>query len=132
MSRPTRAFTKTPRKMLLDFLDQQIALVNADMTDRELRVDKDRYTKDANGKPVKKRVQVKPRRAYWNADGEWLLECRHGNVPIEFSPGSPTIFAGSSIQQVAATLATIRRAVENGEADEAVSAAVEKARRKSA
>jgi hypothetical protein len=132
VARPTRATSKTPRAILLDFLDQQTALVNAEMDERELRVVKHRYAKDADGKPVKRRIQVKPRRAYWEADGEWLLECRYGNVPVELSPGNPTIFAGSDLQQVAATLATIRRAVERGEADEALAVAVEKARRKSA
>jgi len=89
---PARAASKSPRAILVDFLDRQTALVNADMDEREFR---------------------------------------HKNRPMELLPGKSTIFAGSCLQQVAATLATIRRAVENGEADEALTVAARKARRKS-
>lgn len=130
--RPTRASAQTPRQVFLNFIELQMALVEADRDGRDLRVTRERYAKDEAGRPLKKAVLVKPRRAYWNADGEWLVECRHGNVPIEFVPGQPTIFGGRTLDELAQTLATLRRAAENGEVDDAISAAVEKARRKTA
>jgi hypothetical protein len=101
------------------------------MEERDLRVIAHRYTKDAYGRPVNRRVQVKPRRAYWNDDGEWPLECRNKNRPMELLPGKFTILACSCLQQVADMLSTIRRAVENGAPDQSLAVAVEKARRKS-
>jgi hypothetical protein len=90
---PARAASKSPRAILLDFLDRQTALVNVDMDEREFR---------------------------------------YGNRPMELLPGKSTIFAGSCLRQVADRLSTIRRAVENGEADGALAVAARKARRKSA
>jgi hypothetical protein len=128
-SRPRRTPDRSSREILISFLDQQIALANAEREGCDLTIQKIRYTKGPDGKPVRTPVNVRPRRHFWEAEGEWLIELRYGNVILELSPGAPAVLGGRSLNEVIATLGKIRDAVEAGEADAAIGAAAAKARR---
>ena len=132
VSRPVKMVMKRPRDVVLDFINQQIALATAEQEGRIFSIEKTRYTKDANGVPLKQRIAATPRRHFWQAEGEWLVEVRYGNIIVELSPGHPSVAAGSSLADVITTLNTVKAAVEAGEADEAVAVAAGKARRKAA
>src|SRR5436190_765486 len=45
-TRPVKTPVKQPREVVLDYIDQQIALATADMEGRELTVERVRYVKD--------------------------------------------------------------------------------------
>lgn len=130
-SRPVKVVAKEPRNVVLDFLNQQIALAMAEQEGRQFAVEKIRYVK-GDGQSVKTRVSATPRRHYWQGDGEWLCEIRYGNIIVELAPGHPSVAAGADLSGVVSTLNAIKGAVEAGEADEAIAVASAKARRKAA
>jgi hypothetical protein len=131
-TRPVKLATKQPRDVVLDFIIQQIALATAELEGRELAIEKVRYVKNDEGGSIKTRVASTPRRHFWQADGEWLIEVRYGNIIVELSPDHPSIAAGSALSDVVTTLEMVRTAILAGEADEAIATAAAKARRKAA
>jgi hypothetical protein len=129
VERPVRAVKRSPKNLVLEFIDHQIGLATAESSGDRFSVRRMRYKKRADGTTYREVVSAKPRRCFWEAAGQWLLECRYGNIPIEFSPGQPTIFAGRTLDDVIAVLVTLRAADDAGEADNAIVDAARRAAR---
>ena len=123
--------SRSPRAVVLEFLRDQVELAKGDMVGKEYTVARTRFSKDDDGRSIKKTVNVVPRRAYWqDSDNNWLGSVRYGNVVIEIGGAGMTSFiGGSKIGDLVTIYETIRRAVEAGELDGAIAAAAEKARR---
>ena len=130
-TKPTKQATeqRRPADVVLEFLNDQINLAKADIVGTDYTVSRTRFLKDDAGKPVKKTVNVVPRRAFWQSGAEWLVALKYGNVPVELAPGSPSIVAGARLDDVVKTFELIKKAVESDECDAQIAAAAEKARR---
>jgi hypothetical protein len=116
VERPVRSVQRSPKNLVIEFIDHQIGIAEAEISGSRFFVRRMRYKKRADGTTYRTVINAHPRRYFWEADGQWLLECRYGNIPIEFSPGKPTIFAGPTLDDVLAVLRTLRAAVVAGEA----------------
>ncbi len=121
---------RSPRQVVNEFIDQQIALATADLEGKNFSLKKFRFKKDETGKSHKTEVQVVPRRAFWQNGSEWLASVKYGNMVVELSPQHPSFFAGSTLHDVINAFAVVRKAVEAGEADTAIEAAMRKSKRK--
>ena len=130
--KPTKALEqhRSPRDVVLEFLNDQINLANADLAGTEYTVSRARFAKDDAGKSVKKIVNVSPRRAYWQNGAEWLGAIKYGNVIVDLSEGNPSFVAGAKLEDVVKTFELVKKAVEAGECDVQIAVAAEKAKRK--
>ena len=81
-TKPSKALEqhRSPRDVVLEFLNDQINLAKADIAGTEYIVARTRFAKDETGKSVKKIVNVAPRRAYWKSGVEFLGGLKYGNV----------------------------------------------------
>lgn len=125
---------RTPREVMLAAIEEQIKLCEADIQGEPLTIKKSRFIKNPDGSSVKTEVDVLPRRCYWlNADGNYLVSLRYGgSIPVELSPGNPSIVAGKSHEEVLPVLKTIKSAIEAGEADASIEVAAARMKRKKA
>jgi len=123
---------RSPRRVMLDSIHEQIEIAKADLSGETYTNIRHRVVKDADGAREKIETKVVPRRMYWKADDDrWLVGLRYGGrIPVELSPGKPSIVAGAGIKEVIAVLEVLRDAVNAGEADEAIHMAAGKAKRK--
>lgn len=88
-----------------------------------------KVSKAEDGPPVKSNAQVVPRRMFWKADdGKWLIALRC--LPVEPSPGKPSIVAGEKLEEVLAVLDIVKNAIEADEMDEAIRVTAVKVKRK--
>ncbi len=133
---PTKAeaIQRSPRKVMLDAINEQIKIVEAEMRGETYKVARTKVSKADDGSRLKSEVRVAPRRMFWKADdGGWLVCLRYGGrIPVELSPGKPSIVAGAGIKEVIAVLEVVRDAVNAGELDASIQNAAVKAKRKGA
>ena len=122
---------RSPRRVMLDSIHEQIKIVEAELRGEAYTVARTKKSKSEDGTRVKSEVPVVPRRMFWEQGGKWFVSLRYGGrIPVELSPGKPSIVAGAGIKEVIAVLEVVRDAVNAGEADEAIHVAASKAKRK--
>jgi hypothetical protein len=123
---------RSPRRVMLDSIHEQIEIAKAALSGETYTNIRHRVIKNTDGARAKIETKVVPRRMFWKADdGRWLVGLRYGGrIPVELSPGKPSIVAGASLKEVIAVLEVVRDAVNAGEADEAIDMAASKAKRK--
>lgn len=121
---------REPRMIVLESIDHQIKLLEADLNGTEYLVSKTRFAKDENGNSAKTTVSVAPRRAYFERGGQFYATVRYGNQLLEMVEGHPSIAAGKSLADVLSTYQTIREAVAQGEVDAAIERAAAAMKRK--
>jgi hypothetical protein len=119
---------------MLDAINEQIKIVEAEMRGETYTVARTKVSKADDGSRLKSEVRVAPRRMFWQAqDGKWLIGLRYGGrIPLELAPGKPAIVAGAGLKEVISVLEVVQAAIQAGEADEAIEAAAAKAKRKAA
>ena len=113
---------RSPRKVMLDAINEQIKIVDAEIRGETYTVPRTKVSKGADGSHVKNEIRIMPRRMFWKSDdGRWLVGLRYGGrIALELSPGKPSIAAGGSLNEVLAVLDIVKNAIETGEMDEAI------------
>ena len=120
------------RDVVVQALDEQIALLDATTAGRPFEVTRERYRK-VDGKSTKVTVNSRPRPWWFDADGRFYAELRHGVTPVDLSGRGQTVFeCGAKLDEVGKTFKQLRESVAAGEFDQQIAAAKAKAGRKAA
>ena len=65
---------RSPRKVMLDAINEQIKIVEAEIQGETYTVSRIKVSKSEDGTRVNREVRVMPRRMFWQADdGRWLV-----------------------------------------------------------
>ena len=129
-STSTTARQRSPRDVIVDGLNEQIALARATMRGETYVVERLVYKKGEKGKVTK---SVAPRPWWFETDGKFFGELRFGNGLVDLSGKGLTAFeCGGALSDVIAIFEKLRDAVAAGEFDEQIAQAREKATRKAA
>lgn len=118
---------KSAREVVLEGIKHQIALLN----DSTYKVERVRYTKDADGNYVRKAVAAPPKPWWWKSDDTTLMvQIKYGSsTVVEIELGKPTIVCGKTEKDVIGVLGQVADAVKAGKLDSQIDAAKGKARR---
>ena len=113
------------RQKLIQAVDQQIAGATAEISGQTYSKKVERFITDpTTGERTKAKVDGKFRRWWWtNEAGKVLLEIRYANKPLEIKPNKRVIEIGT-IDHLIPTLERVKVAVNGGELDKALNAAL--------
>jgi hypothetical protein len=105
------------RANALSGIAEQIRHLEAALAGTEYMPTRTKYVDGADGKRVK--VDAPKRRLlwYWKSGDVWYTECRYGTSQLSFGDGGSALQCGSKLEDVIATLETVRNAVNQGELD---------------
>jgi hypothetical protein len=105
------------RTRMTDALNEQLALVEADIAGRPHNPTKLGYVTNEQGQRVKTEMPKRIRKWYWHdIAGTWYLALRYGNKPVEIAAGKSVIEVPSRAALPDA-IKTIVTAVQAGELD---------------
>lgn len=117
---------KSARDVVIDGIQHQIAL----LSDQNYKVERTRYSKNADGTSNRKMVAAPPKPWFWKSQDGFLVQIRYGHaVVVEIQPGKSSILAGKAEKDVIAVLTQVVQAVKGGELDTQIEAAKAKAQR---
>lgn len=111
---------RTPREIVIEALDTQIAYARAQIVGEDYQVERVRYRKDETGGKSRQKVMTKPRPWWWVEGGVHFVQILYGLAPVELKPGKPTIEAGAKLDDVISVLEQVREAATAGELDQQI------------
>ena len=106
------------RRRLVDAIQLQIELANADLSGRPLNRTRRRWVKDkATGQKELREIPVRLRRWWWkDASGTICVSLRYGAKPLELAPGKSAIEV-AGLEELPDKLSLVCEAVRAGELD---------------
>ena len=106
------------RHRLVDAIQLQIELANADLAGRPLNRTRKRWVKDkATGQKELREIPLRLRRWWWkDASGTIFVSLRYGAKPLELAPGKSAIEV-AGLEELPNKLSLVCEAVRAGELD---------------
>ena len=115
--KPDRSPTGRFRQKIVEAIDLQLAMAEAQATGTELKRTRSRAFKNAEGVRERRDVAVRLRPWWWTDDsGATYLSLRHGGRVLEIAPGKTAIEVGA-LSDLPAKLTILRDAARAGELD---------------
>lgn len=124
---------RDPRCVVIETIDLQVQAIQAEVAGKDFSVERQRYvtvTENGRDRRVKSVVNARPKPWWWHEGGIYFLQPRFGTHLIEIAEGKGTIECGKNLDDVLAVLATLRGMIENGELDQQINAARERAKKR--
>ena len=106
------------RRRLVDAIQLQVELANADLAGRPLSRTRQRWVKDkTTGQKELREIPLRLRRWWWkDASGTIFVSLRYGAKPLELAPGKSAIEV-ARLEDVLGKLSLVCEAVRAGELD---------------
>lgn len=115
--KPDRSPVGRFRQKIVEAIDLQLAMVEAQATGTELKVTRTRAFRNEEGVRERRDVAVRLRPWWWTDEtGTTFLSIRHGGRVVEIAPGKTAIEVGA-LSELPAKLAILRDATRAGELD---------------
>ena len=115
--RPDRTPTGRFRSKIIEAIDLQLAMVEAQATGTELKITRTRAFRNDEGVRERRDVAVRLRPWWWtDAAGTTFLSLRHGGRVLEIAPGMTAIEVGA-VADLPEKLTILREAARAGELD---------------
>lgn len=114
------------RRNLIDRLEEQLELVDAELAGEEYLKTRTVYTEDALGRPVVDEIKSPLKAWYWKSTGgTWYIGLHYRNTVIDLGKQRKAVRVGRK-REIAKVIETLIAATENGELDEALKATAER------
>jgi hypothetical protein len=124
---------RDPRSVVIETIDLQVKAIEAEQKGETFTVPRERYVSVAEGgrdRRIKTTVQAKPKPWWWQEGGVYFVQPRFGTHLIEIAEGKATVECGKALDDVIKVLQELRRMVENGDLDDPINAARERAKKR--
>ncbi len=115
-----QAKIKRKRQRLINRLDEQLQMIEAEMQGQEF---KSLHFVYVDGKKVQRPKKVNPM-YFQNSDGVWFMELRYGNKRLDLGRKRFAVECGIK-QNIPAVLIMLKKAIAAGELDSVIIQAVE-------
>jgi hypothetical protein len=135
-TRPVKTFNGSSesdrREKLAARIQEQINLVNAEMTGKEYKVMVTKSVKDtATGAVITSQVAKRLKQWYWkDASGAVCCEVKYGPTVLKLSANGKNAFQVASLKELLESLKLVQAAAQSGELDAAIATAAVSRRKK--